>query len=126
MLKKQNGHVSFLHVYHHSIMVLTGYLGTRFIPGGHASLLVIVNCFVHIFMYSYYLISAIDTSKKAFVWWKKHITHLQLVILLIYSFIFKVFFLNFFFNFRLNSLFWQFIICKHCLTKIVCIQKDYV
>ncbi len=36
-----------------------------------------INCFVHVVMYSYYFISTYPQYKD--VWWKKYITHLQLV-----------------------------------------------
>lgn len=74
--------MSFLHIYHHSAMVLISYGGTRFFPGGHSSLLVVINTLVHFFMYGYYLqctmMNSRDTAVTS-VWWKKHITHMQLV-----------------------------------------------
>lgn len=79
MLRKQTNHVSFLHVYHHAVMMLTGYAGTRFIPGGQASMLVIINCFVHIFMYTYYLGCSLNVSAPWMKWSKRYITRLQLV-----------------------------------------------
>uniref|UniRef100_A0A182MNY9 Elongation of very long chain fatty acids protein n=1 Tax=Anopheles culicifacies TaxID=139723 RepID=A0A182MNY9_9DIPT len=39
VLRKKQSHVSFLHVYHHSFMVLTTYCALVFIPGGHGILL---------------------------------------------------------------------------------------
>lgn len=79
MLRKQQGHISFLHVYHHAIMIFTGYLGSRFIPGGNGTILVVINCFVHVFMYSYYMFVALEETRQAALTWKKHITQLQLV-----------------------------------------------
>lgn len=37
------------------------------------------NCFVHVFMYSYYFIANSFPEYKPSLWWKKHITRLQLV-----------------------------------------------
>lgn len=37
-----------------------------------------LNCFVHVVMYSYYGLSAIP-AVRPYLWWKKHITQLQLV-----------------------------------------------
>lgn len=79
MLRKQNGHISFLHVYHHAIMIVTGYMGVRFIPGGNGAMLVLVNCVVHVFMYMYYMLVALESTRTMALSWKKHITQLQLV-----------------------------------------------
>lgn len=54
-------------------------MGVRFIPGGNGSILVEINCFVHIFMYSYYMFVAIEETRATALTWKKHITQLQLV-----------------------------------------------
>lgn len=38
----------------------------------------ILNCFVHAVMYGYYLVSAINENIKRSIWWKKHITQIQM------------------------------------------------
>lgn len=38
-----------------------------------------VNCFVHIVMYSYYMLSALGPKVQPYLWWKKYLTILQLV-----------------------------------------------
>ncbi|XP_068674605.1 very long chain fatty acid elongase 7-like [Montipora foliosa] len=46
-----------------------------------------VNCFVHVVMYAYYGLSAIGPQMQPYLWWKAHITKLQLtqfVVLLTY------------------------------------------
>ena len=47
--------------------------------GGHGTLLGIINSFVHIIMYSYYLLAALGPTVQKYLWWKKHLTLLQLV-----------------------------------------------
>lgn len=37
VLRKKNSQISFLHVYHHTGMVLGGWVGTRFVPGKYLS-----------------------------------------------------------------------------------------
>lgn len=38
-----------------------------------------INCLVHVIMYTYYALSALGPALKPYLWWKHHITHLQLV-----------------------------------------------
>ncbi|XP_011555818.3 elongation of very long chain fatty acids protein [Plutella xylostella] len=78
VLRKKFTHISFLHVYHHMGMCLLGYVGTKYVPGGHGVMLGFINSFVHAVMYSYYLVAA---ARPAWVrqWWKKYITQLQIL-----------------------------------------------
>lgn len=39
----------------------------------------VINSFVHIVMYSYYLLSAFGPEVQKYLWWKKHITNMQMV-----------------------------------------------
>lgn len=79
VLRKKYAHISFLHVYHHSMVPLLGYLCLKinpFLPGVY--LFVICNSFVHTVMYSYYALSAFGPRIQKYLWWKKYITQLQL------------------------------------------------
>jgi len=38
-----------------------------------------LNTFVHIIMYSYYLLSAFGPRFQKYLWWKKYLTVLQMV-----------------------------------------------
>jgi hypothetical protein len=38
-----------------------------------------LNTFVHIIMYSYYLLAALGPRFQKYVWWKKYLTVLQMV-----------------------------------------------
>jgi hypothetical protein len=38
-----------------------------------------LNCFVHIVMYFYYMVSALGPEYRKYLWWKKYLTSLQLV-----------------------------------------------
>jgi elongation of very long chain fatty acids protein 7 len=77
--RKKNQHVSMLHVVHHSIMPLSVWPGVRFVPGGHASFFCLLNTFVHIIMYTYYMLSAMGPKYHKYIWWKQHMTSLQMV-----------------------------------------------
>ncbi|XP_056319840.1 elongation of very long chain fatty acids protein 7a [Danio aesculapii] len=79
VLRKKPKQVTFLHVFHHSIMPFTWWFGVRFSPGGLGTFHALLNCIVHVIMYTYYLLSALGPSFHKFLWWKKHLTSLQLI-----------------------------------------------
>ncbi|KAK0166808.1 hypothetical protein PV327_004291 [Microctonus hyperodae] len=76
VLRKKNNQISFLHVYHHTGMVIGAWGGVKYLAGGHGTFLGLVNSFVHVIMYSHYFATSLKISKP---WWKKYITQLQLV-----------------------------------------------
>lgn len=71
--------MSTLHVIHHGIMPLSVWFGVKFTPGGHSTFFGLLNTFVHIVMYSYYLLAALGPQMQRFLWWKKYLTTLQMV-----------------------------------------------
>lgn len=79
MLKKKDSQLSFLHCYHHAAMVLSGYISSKWLPGGPPIILGIINCLVHTVMYFYYFVTSFKPELKQSIWWKKHITHVQLL-----------------------------------------------
>ncbi|XP_017784812.1 PREDICTED: elongation of very long chain fatty acids protein 4-like [Nicrophorus vespilloides] len=79
ILRKKENQVSFLHVYHHWGMVALSWIFTKFVPGGYIMYIIVINSFVHIIMYGYYLLTAYNPEFKKSIWWKKHITQLQLL-----------------------------------------------
>lgn len=62
---------------------MTNYALYRFLfilrLGGHSTFFGLLNTFVHIVMYSYYLFSALGEKYQKFLWWKKYLTALQMV-----------------------------------------------
>ncbi|CAB3371621.1 Hypothetical predicted protein [Cloeon dipterum] len=79
VLRKKNNHISTLHVIHHGVMPLSVWFGVKFTPGGHSSFFGLLNTFVHIIMYGYYLVAALGPQYQKFIWWKKYLTALQMV-----------------------------------------------
>ncbi|XP_044755179.1 uncharacterized protein LOC123314125 [Coccinella septempunctata] len=79
VLRKKMNQVSFLHLYHHTMMPICGWIGTKFLPGGHGTLLGVINSFIHIIMYTYYLMASMGPQYQKYLWWKKHVTALQMV-----------------------------------------------
>ncbi|WP_411023216.1 elongation of very long chain fatty acids protein, partial [Salmonella sp. s51228] len=54
------------------------WMGIAWVAGGQSTLGAILNSIVHIVMYTYYGLSSFP-ELRPFLWWKKHITHLQLI-----------------------------------------------
>lgn len=79
VLRKKDKQISFLHVYHHGGMPFIGYVLTKYFPGGHIVFAGLLNSIVHVVMYTYYMISAMGPKYQKYLWWKKHITSMQLV-----------------------------------------------
>uniref|UniRef100_A0A8C5MN51 Elongation of very long chain fatty acids protein n=1 Tax=Leptobrachium leishanense TaxID=445787 RepID=A0A8C5MN51_9ANUR len=125
VLRKKNSQITFLHVFHHSIMPWTWWFGVKFAAGGLGTFHALVNCMVHVIMYTYYGLSAMGPVYQKYLWWKKYMTSIQLTqfvmvtlhisqfflvddcpytypiflyIIWLYGFIFLVLFLNFWFH----------------------------
>nr|XP_026485761.1 elongation of very long chain fatty acids protein AAEL008004-like [Vanessa tameamea]XP_026485763.1 elongation of very long chain fatty acids protein AAEL008004-like [Vanessa tameamea] len=79
VLRKKNEHVSMLHVIHHGIMPMSVWFGLKFAPGGHSTFFALLNTFVHIVMYFYYMVSAMGPKYQKYIWWKKYLTAFQMV-----------------------------------------------
>ncbi|KAL0277540.1 UNVERIFIED_CONTAM: hypothetical protein PYX00_004790 [Menopon gallinae] len=79
VLRKKNNQITFLHMYHHTVMPMISWGCTKYYPGGHGTFIGVINSFVHIIMYTYYLLSACGPKFQKYLWWKKYITVLQMV-----------------------------------------------
>ncbi|KAI4462094.1 fatty acid acyl transferase-related [Holotrichia oblita] len=79
ILRKKNSHVSTLHVIHHGCMPFSVWMGMKFAPGGHSTFFALLNSFVHIVMYFYYMIAAMGPEYQRYIWWKKYLTTFQMV-----------------------------------------------
>ncbi|KAF7413400.1 hypothetical protein HZH68_001889 [Vespula germanica] len=79
VLRKKESQVTFLHLYHHSLTPLETWICVKFIPGGHGTLGNLINNAVHVVMYAYYMLAAMGPEYKKYLWWKKHLTTIQLV-----------------------------------------------
>ncbi|XP_020287670.1 elongation of very long chain fatty acids protein AAEL008004-like [Pseudomyrmex gracilis] len=81
VLRKKEKQITFLHMYHHTVMPMISWGVTKYYPGGHGMFVGIINSFVHIVMYFYYLLAALLPGHlhRQYLWWKKYITTLQMV-----------------------------------------------
>ncbi|XP_050521966.1 elongation of very long chain fatty acids protein AAEL008004-like [Daktulosphaira vitifoliae] len=78
VLRKKQNQVTFLHVYHHGMVLTFGWIFVKFYPGGQLALFGTINAFVHAIMYSYYFLTVLKPEYKK-AWWKKYLTQLQLI-----------------------------------------------
>lgn len=65
--------IIFIYCYNIIVNVIFYYIG------GHGTLLGVINSFIHVVMYTYYLISGLGPQYQKLLWWKSHVTTLQLV-----------------------------------------------
>ena len=79
VLRKKFNHISFLHVFHHASVPLIAFIGLKFHPHPSAGFLPMSNVFVHTFMYAYYAMSCMGPQISQYIWWKKHLTQMQLL-----------------------------------------------
>ncbi|XP_020296941.1 elongation of very long chain fatty acids protein AAEL008004-like [Pseudomyrmex gracilis] len=79
VLRKKQNQVSSLHVYHHVSNVLFGWYFLKYIADPRATFVCLVNCFIHVIMYTYYFIAAWSTTMQQKVSrFKPYITKLQM------------------------------------------------
>lgn len=50
-----------------------------FFSGGLGTFHALLNCCVHVVMYTYYALSALGPAYQKYLWWKKYMTTIQLV-----------------------------------------------
>ncbi|XP_005106691.2 elongation of very long chain fatty acids protein 4 [Aplysia californica] len=79
ILRKKNRQVTFLHVYHHSTMMVICWYVAKYVPGGEKFYNGGFNCLVHVFMYTYYGLAAMGPGIQKYLWWKRYLTEFQLI-----------------------------------------------
>lgn len=55
------------------------WFGVKFTPGGHSTFFGLLNTFVHIIMYTYYMLAAMGPQMRRYLWWKRYLTTLQMI-----------------------------------------------
>ncbi|XP_019870257.1 elongation of very long chain fatty acids protein AAEL008004 [Aethina tumida] len=123
VMRKKESQITLLHLYHHSLTPLETWILVKFLAGGHGTFSNLINNMVHVVMYFYYMVSAMGPEYQKYIWWKKHLTTIQLLqftlvfvhsaqllwfdcgyprfigpLLLLHSTIFFVFFSNFYYQ----------------------------
>ncbi|CAC5408130.1 ELOVL7 [Mytilus coruscus] len=78
IMRKKFNQVSFLHVFHHSIMPFSWWFGVKFVAGGFGTFHSMLNSFIHLVMYTYYGLAALGPQYQKYLWWKKYMTSMQI------------------------------------------------
>lgn len=80
VLRKKNNQITFLHLYHHTLVPIIGYMTMKIAPQAPVvGLFLMFNTFIHSVMYLYYALAAFGPHLQKYLWWKKYITQLQLI-----------------------------------------------
>jgi len=74
VLMKKDQQLTFLHCSHHCLVPIAVWYGMGYSPAGDSYVPALVNSFVHLVMYSYYLLATLHISCP----WKQSLTQLQL------------------------------------------------
>ena len=83
VLRKKFSHVSFLHVFHHTVVPIGFWIGIKFAFFPVCCFVPYLNLVVHVIMYSYYGLSTFGPTVQKYLWWKKYLTRLQIAQFLI-------------------------------------------
>lgn len=75
ILRKKKEQLSFLHCYHHMLIMWAWFLCVRLESGGDVYFGACVNSFIHIIMYGYYTLTLLNIPCP----WKKWITNMQMI-----------------------------------------------
>lgn len=82
LLKGKWQQISVLHVYHHASISFIWWAIARMAPGGDAWYSCALNSFVHVLMYTYYLLSTLlgkdERKKRKYLWWGRYLTQFQM------------------------------------------------
>jgi elongation of very long chain fatty acids protein 4 len=82
LLKGNLKQVSFLHIYHHATISFIWWMIVRVAPGGDAYFSAALNSWVHVCMYSYYLLAIVigksELKRQKYLWWGRYLTQMQM------------------------------------------------
>lgn len=80
VLRKKDRQISFLHLYHHVSTIVVTVISLKYFPTAPTIFPAAVNSFVHVLMYTYYLLSTNGPKMQAFLApIKPYITTMQMV-----------------------------------------------
>lgn len=79
VLRKKSDQITFLHVFHHSIVPPFCWIGIKLAPGGPNGFFPLINSFIHVIMYTYYALTTFGPKITPYLWWKQYLTRLQMI-----------------------------------------------
>lgn len=78
VLRKKQRQITFLHVFHHVVVVAAAWGSAYYGLTNLVMFTLCLNSMVHAVMYSYYFLSTLGPTVQKYLWWKKHLTKLQI------------------------------------------------
>lgn len=85
VLRKKDAHVSFLHVLHHSLVVVNGWFFMTFGSLGQPILGVCINSFIHTVMYFYHFLAALGEGPRKYLGWKRYLPLMQIAQFVVFA-----------------------------------------
>ncbi|KAH9363810.1 hypothetical protein HPB48_016643 [Haemaphysalis longicornis] len=88
VLLKKDDHITNLHIAHHTIALWTAWFQVNNGVTGQGALFPVLNSAAHAVMYTYYGLSALPSSLRPNLWWKKYVTLiliLQVIVLTVHG-----------------------------------------
>lgn len=80
VLRKKYNQITFLHLYHHTLVPIIGWMCLKLAPQAPVvGLFLIFNTLIHSIMYLYYALATFGPEVRKYLWWKKYVTQLQLL-----------------------------------------------
>ncbi|XP_066908629.1 very long chain fatty acid elongase 7 isoform X3 [Halyomorpha halys] len=79
VLRKKESQITMLHMFHHSTMVVNSWLTMAPLREQVSAVFGVLNLTVHVLMYAYYFLAGFGPKVQKYLWWKKHITRIQLL-----------------------------------------------
>ncbi|XP_041976247.1 elongation of very long chain fatty acids protein-like isoform X2 [Aricia agestis] len=79
VLRKKYNQITFLHLYHHSCMMIGTWALIKYWPTHTVFFIGLLNSLVHVFMYAYYGLAALGPKVTKYIFWKKYITRFQMI-----------------------------------------------
>ena len=76
ILRHRYRQISFLHVFHHSTIMILGNYAYVYTPFPPVAVVIGLNSLVHVALYSYYAITALSSTQRPS--WKKNLTQFQI------------------------------------------------
>lgn len=76
--RKKFDHLSVLHVTHHTMVPIIVWFAVKLVPTPMIVFAGYINLPIHVIMYTYYCLSTFP-QLRAYLWWKKYLTTVQIV-----------------------------------------------
>ncbi|KAL0840711.1 hypothetical protein ABMA28_015899 [Loxostege sticticalis] len=79
VFRKKYNQISFLHLYHHTVMAIGTWAMLKYFPSHLLFFIGFLNSFIHVLMYTYYGLSSFGERFAKYLTWKKYMTTLQMI-----------------------------------------------